>query len=142
MNCGFEDVSELDEILDKTNENWEEALSLFQQQRKPNADAIADLALYNFIEMRDLSGREDFQLRLKIEKMIAEKFPETFQTHYSMVTFSDLSYSEAKARGERQNELLDKIMALPDIEKKWDSEEVMKMAEAWVRGNATPDFSS
>jgi kynurenine 3-monooxygenase len=142
MNCGFEDVSELDEILDKTNENWDEALSLFQHQRKPNADAIADLALYNFIEMRDLSGREDFQLRLKIEKKIAERFPDDFQTHYSMVTFSDLSYSEAKRRGEKQNELLDRIMAMPGIEKEWDTEEVIKMAEAWLRGNMVPDFSS
>lgn len=136
MNCGFEDVRELDEILDATKENWEEALNKFQQQRKPNTDAIADLALYNFIEMRDLSGREDFQLRLKIEKKIAGKFPGKFMTHYSMVTFSDLSYSEAKRRGEKQNELLDKIMAISGIEKKWDSEEVMKMAKVWLKVNA------
>ena len=135
MNCGFEDVNELDEILTATNESWEEALNTFQHQRKPNTDAIADLALYNFIEMRDLSGREDFQLRLKIEKKIAGKFPERFMTHYSMVTFSDLSYVEAKHRGGKQNELLDKIMVLPGIETKWDNEEVMKMAEEWIGNN-------
>lgn len=132
MNCGFEDVNELDEILNATTENWEEALAKFQEQRKPNADAIADLALYNFIEMRDLSGREDFQLRLKIEKKIAATFPDKFMTHYSMVTFSDLSYSEAKKRGEKQSQLLDKIMALPGIEQDWDSPKVMKMAEEWI----------
>lgn len=129
MNCGFEDVNELDEILAATNEIWSEALSKFQQQRKPNADAIADLALYNYIEMRDLSGREDFQLRLKIEKKIAEQFPDRFMTHYSMVTFSDLSYSEAKKRGEQQSTLLDKLMAVPHIETKWDSNEVLSMAQ-------------
>ena len=132
MNCGFEDVNELDEILNATTENWEEALAKFQEQRKPNADAIADLALYNFIEMRDLSGREDFQLRLKIEKKIAAAFPDKSMTHYSMVTFSDLSYSEAKQRGEKQNQLLDKIMALPGIEQDWDSPKVIKMAEEWI----------
>ena len=132
MNCGFEDVFEFDQILTKSGDNWDEALNKLQIQRKPNADAIADLALYNFIEMRDLSGREDFQLRLKIEKKIAQKFADKFMTHYAMVTFSDLSYSEAKKRGEQQSELLDKIMAIPDIETKWESDEVLTLAENWI----------
>ncbi|MES2622267.1 MAG: NAD(P)/FAD-dependent oxidoreductase [Bacteroidota bacterium] len=135
MNCGFEDVNELDDILSTYGENWDEVLDKFQQQRKPNGDAILDLALYNYIEMRDLSGREDFQLRLKIETKIAETFSEQFMTHYSMVTFSDLSYSEAKERGEKQNELLNKLMTLPDIENKWNSEEVMHVAEEWIKAN-------
>jgi kynurenine 3-monooxygenase len=135
MNCGFEDVYELEGILNSTGENWEEALNKLQYQRKPNSDAIADLALYNFIEMRDLSGREDFQLRLKIEKRIAQKFADKFMTHYAMVTFSDLSYSEAKKRGEQQSLLLDKIMALPDIENNWESDMVMAIAEEWINNN-------
>lgn len=135
MICGFEDVRELDEILDATSESWDEALDKFQYQRKPNGDAIADLALYNYIEMRDLSGREDFQLRLKIERKIADRFSDKFMTHYSMVTFSELSYSEAKRRGERQNELLDRIMALPNIEEKWEGEEVMAIAANWIAAN-------
>jgi kynurenine 3-monooxygenase len=136
MNCGFEDVKEFDELLNTTNENWDAALDKLQYQRKPNADAIADLALYNFIEMRDLSGREDFQLRLKIEKKIAAQFPDKFMTHYSMVTFSDLSYSEAKKRGELQNGLLDRIMALPDIALQWDSPQVMHVAKEWIETNS------
>ncbi len=134
MNCGFEDAKELNDILN-TGKDWEAVLNDFQYQRKKNADAIADLALYNFIEMRDLSGRADFQLRLKIEKKIAEKFSDKFMTHYSMVTFSDLSYSEAKKRGEKQNELLDKIMAMSDIENKWEGNEVMKLASDWIAAN-------
>ena len=134
MNCGFEDVYELDEIL-SANENWDDVLERFQQHRKPNADAIADLALHNYIEMRDLSGRKDFQLRTQIEKKIAEKFGNTFMTHYAMVTFSDLSYAEAQQRGVKQNELLDKIMSLPDIEQRWHSEDVLQMAETWIAAN-------
>jgi kynurenine 3-monooxygenase len=135
MNCGFVDVKELCEILDNNPKEWDAVLNKFQHQRKPNADAIADLALYNYIEMRDLSGREDFQLRLKIEKRIAERFPVEFITHYAMVTFSDLSYAEAKKRGEQQNELLDKIMALPAINHTWQSEAVMDMAAEWIKAN-------
>ena len=85
--------------------------------------------------MRDLSGRKDFQLRTQIEKKIAERFSPKFMTHYSMVVFSDLSYNEAKLRGEKQNELLDKIMALPNIEQIWNDEEIMKMAEEWLAAN-------
>ncbi|MCW5907755.1 MAG: FAD-dependent monooxygenase [Chitinophagales bacterium] len=135
MNCGFEDVKELDEILDATGENWEAALDKFQHQRKPNGDAILDLALYNYIEMRDLSGREDFQLRLKIEKKIAAAFPDKFMTLYAMVTFSDFSYAEAKKRGEQQSELLDAIMQLPNIEQQWEGEAVMQMAKEWINKN-------
>lgn len=133
MNCGFEDVNELDDLLNTLGEDWDKVLDTFQQQRKPNADAILDLALYNYIEMRDLSGREDFQLRLKIEKRIAEAFPDKFMTHYAMVTFSDLSYSEAKKRGEEQNELLDQLMALPGITTRWESDEVLEIAKAWIK---------
>ncbi len=135
MNCGFEDVQELNTLLDATGENWDDTLNKFELQRKPNADAIADLALYNFVEMRDLSGREDFQLRLKIEKKIAQKFADKFMTHYAMVTFSDLSYNEAKKRGEQQSELLDKIMSIPGIETKWDGDEVLTIAERWIAEN-------
>lgn len=136
MNCGFEDVFELDEILDKQGENWDAVLEHFQKQRKPNADAILDLALYNYIEMRDLSGREDFQLRLKIEKQIAEWFPDEFMTHYSMVTFSDYSYHEAKTRGQEQSKLLDQIMAIPDIQNNWQSEAVKQVAARWLQQRA------
>jgi kynurenine 3-monooxygenase len=132
MICGFEDVKELNDILNGADGNWQEALDKFQHQRKPNSDAIADLALHNYIEMRDLSGREDFQLRTKIERRIADNFPDKFMTHYSMVTFSDLSYSEAKRRGEEQNDLLDKLMATTGIEQKWEGEEVLKTAAAWI----------
>ncbi len=132
MNCGFEDVKELDEILEVAGDNWEQALQKFQQQRKPNADAIADLALYNYIEMRDLSGRDDFQLRLKIEKRIAAAFPDKFMTHYAMVTFSDLSYAEAMKKGEEQSKLLDRLMQLKDIAQNWNGAEVLKVAEEWL----------
>lgn len=135
MNCGFEDVNELDDLMNTLGEDWDALLDTFQKQRKPNGDAILDLALHNYIEMRDLSGREDFQLRTKIEKKIAETFPDKFMTHYSMVTFSDLSYAEAKHRGEKQNELLDELMRLSDIATIWDSALVLQKAEKWINEN-------
>ena len=136
MNCGFEDVRILDELLESENENWELVLEKFQQIRKPNADAIADLALYNFIEMRDLSAEPKFQLRLKIEKRIAAAFSGKFNTLYSMVTFDQTPYSIAKEKAEKQNELLDQIMRLTNIEEKWEGEEVLEIAKIWIANNS------
>lgn len=133
MNCGFEDVCELDGLLTQHNEDWERVFQQYENARKPNGDAIADLALYNYIEMRDLSGREDFQLRLKIEKHLAQKFPGRFRALYSMVTFSHTPYSEAKEVAEQQGELLDAIMRLPDVASCWESDAVLQMAEAWLK---------
>lgn len=135
MNCGFEDVRILDELIEEHGENWNVVLDKFQHSRKPNADAIADLALYNFIEMRDLSGRADFQLRLKIEKRIAEAFPLQFQTLYSMVTFNQTPYHEALQRGKKQAALLDEIMQLNDVEHVWQTDIVLEKAKAWLSKN-------
>jgi len=131
MNCGFEDVDVLFQLLAQ-NPEQEKWLDAFQHSRKPNSDAIANLALYNYIEMRDLSGKAGFQLRTKIEKRIARHFPGRFHTLYSMVTFSELPYATALSKGKEQGELLDKIMHLHDIENKWESDAVLKMAEDWL----------
>jgi kynurenine 3-monooxygenase len=135
MNCGFEDVRILDEILDATGENWSEALDQYQHSRKPNADAIADLALYNYIEMRDLSAQPEFQLRLKIEKKIAAHFPQRFNTLYSMVTFDQVPYAEAQRKAAEQGTLLDEIMRLDNIAERWDSTEVIEIAETWLNSH-------
>jgi kynurenine 3-monooxygenase len=133
MNCGFEDVRILDEILDATNGDWQQALHQYQYSRKPDADAIADLALYNYIEMRDLSAQPAFQLRLKIEKKIAASFPRKFNTLYSMVTFDQVPYAEAQKKAKEQGALLDKIMDMDQIADKWDTEEVIQIADRWIK---------
>ncbi len=135
MNCGFEDVRILDELLEEGHD-IKTVFQKFEISRKPNSDAIADLALYNYIEMRDLSARADFQLRGKIERKIAAAFPDKFQTAYSMVTFnSDMPYSEAQARSQKQGELLDTLMKIKNIETKWDSELVLSMAKTWIENH-------
>jgi kynurenine 3-monooxygenase len=107
MNAGFEDCRILTRYLRKYE--WAEAIQEFQKERKPDADAIADLALHNFIEMRDLVADEEFLLRKKIEARLHEAFPETWVPLYSMVTFHDqLRYSEALNRGRQQQEIMEK----------------------------------
>lgn len=127
MNCGFEDCTVLDQLMEKHGDNWEVILNEFQHSRKPNSDAIAELAVMNFVEMRDLVGSKDFLLRKKIEARIHDKYPEKWLPLYSQVTFSDIPYSVALANGRKQDEIMKKVMNLKGIEEKWDSHEVETM---------------
>ena len=127
MNCGFEDCTVLDELMEKHGDNWEVVLNEFQNSRKPNADAIAELAVMNFVEMRDLVGSKEFLLRKKIESRIHDKYPEKWLPLYSQVTFSDIPYSVALANGKKQDEIMKKVMSISGIEDKWDSAEVENM---------------
>lgn len=126
MNCGFEDCAELDALITKHDHDWDRIFSAYEIARKPNGDAIAELSKRNFIEMSDLSGDRRFQIRKKIEAKFSEKFPDLWTPLYSLVTFSPrVPYSEALRMGDEQNEVMEKIMALPNIEDDWDEQYVM-----------------
>ncbi len=128
MNCGFEDCSVLNALIDKHNNDWEKILNEFQQLRKPDADAIADLAINNFVEMRDKVGDPRFLLQKKIEANVSKKYPGKWIPAYSQVTFSPhIRYSEALRNGIRQEKIMQDVMSIPGIETKWEHEEVEKM---------------
>ena len=121
MNAGFEDCRVLNELLDKHNDHWKAVLSEFQQLRKPDADAIARLALDNFVEMRDLVADEDFLLRKKIEARLHELYPDKWIPLYTMVTFrDDLRYSYALSTGQKQKAIMDEVMKTPGIATTWE----------------------
>ena len=122
MNAGFEDCRVLNDLLTQYNDRWEDVLPAFQQQRKPDADAIAQLALDNFVEMRDLVADADFLLRKKIEARLHQLYPSRWIPLYSMVTFHDnIRYSDAYAIGQRQKKIMDRVMATPGIAQTWES---------------------
>jgi kynurenine 3-monooxygenase len=96
--------------------------SEFQELRKPDADAIARLALDNFIEMRDLVADSDFLLRKKIEGKLYELFPDKWIPLYPMVTFMDsMRYSDALRIGQKQKIIMDQVMKTPNLESTWQS---------------------
>ncbi len=106
INCGFEDGTVLIQLLDRYNADWEGVFSEFERERKVNTDAIADMAVENFVEMRDRVGDSRFLLRKKVELMLEEQFPKRFVPKYSMVTFHRVPYSVAFARGVVQDQIL------------------------------------
>jgi kynurenine 3-monooxygenase len=111
MNCGFEDVRLFDELIDEYHQNWDLIFPEFGARRKANADAIADLAKANFIEMRDKVADPDFLLRKRIEARINQIYPSRWTPLYSMVTFCpDIPYSTALLRGKIQDEWMDRLM--------------------------------
>ncbi|CAM3847346.1 FAD-dependent monooxygenase [Corallococcus sp. ZKHCc1 1396] len=91
MNCGFEDCAVLDGLLE-SQADWEETFSAFERRRKTNADAIADMAVENFIEMRDSTGDPRFLLEKGVEKVLLNAFPGEFVSRYPLVSFSRVPY--------------------------------------------------
>ncbi|MDF2453497.1 MAG: FAD-dependent monooxygenase [Bacteroidota bacterium] len=125
MNCGFEDCVVLNELMEKHGDLNAACLKEYETLRKPDGDAIADLAIANFIEMRDKTADKTFLLQKKIEAHFSAKHPEKWIPLYSMVTYTpSIRYSEALIAGNKQQAIMDKIMMMPDIENKWDSTEV------------------
>ena len=128
MNCGFEDCAVLNSLIEKHNDNWAEILPEYQSLRKPDGDAIADLALNNFVEMRDKVADPKFLLQKKIEAAFSKKHPDKWAPLYSQVTFSpQIRYSDALVNGQKQEAIMQQIMAMPNIENKWQDEGIEKL---------------
>ena len=122
MNAGFEDCRVFNALLDEHRDDWHQAVTAFQRERKPDTDAIAELALDNFVEMRDLVADREFLLRKKIEGRLYELYPERWIPLYPMVTFHhELGYEHARKMGVKQKKIMDDVMKQPDIEFNWQN---------------------
>jgi kynurenine 3-monooxygenase len=124
MNAGFEDITILNELILQYGDDWHTIFSEYQKSRKPNADAIAELAERNFSEMSAKTADENFLLQKKIEKWFSDKHPDKWMPLYSRVTFSLQPYAEALAIGEYQNEIMQKVLKMDNIAQIWDSKDV------------------
>lgn len=124
MNAGFEDCRIFTEMLEAGNWNFEKVIPAFAAAHYRNGHAIADLAMRNFVEMRDLTADPEFLLRKKIERKVHEKSPEEWIPLYSMVTFRETDYEKALEEGRRQDRIMEQVMQLPDIHENWDSDAV------------------
>lgn len=106
MNSGFEDAVELAELLEAIPNDSAQVFAEFERRRKPNADAIAAMALENYIEMRDRVDDADYLLMRELDRILAARHPGRWVPRYSMVTFSRIPYATALERGETQAQLL------------------------------------
>ena len=129
MNSGFEDCSELIRLLDEHDEDWSRVLPEFSRQRKPNADAIADMAIENHTTMQHSVIDPKFHLKKAIGFELERRFPETFIPRYSLVMFHNIPYAEAKRRGVVQQEILDELVADVDQIENVDFELAQRLVE-------------
>jgi kynurenine 3-monooxygenase len=109
MNAAFEDCSAFDQCLGDPDQPWKEVFAEFEKRRRPNTDAIADMALENYIEMRSTVREPKFQLKKDLSFRLEERHPGRFIPRYSMVMFHTIPYAEAKRRGAIQEEILDEL---------------------------------
>ncbi len=112
MNASFEDVVVFDEILNQYEGDWSKVFSAYEKERKKDTDAIADLALDNFHEMKAHTASALFQEKRKLETAFEKEFPLEYYSKYSLVTFNeDIPYSEAMKRGRAQDKAILNLLA-------------------------------
>ena len=124
MNAGFEGCYVLDKLLEKHGDDWTSCFDEYSKYRKPDGDGVQDLSMHNFVVMRDKTADPQFLLQKKIELKFSKKYPEKWLPLYSMVSFSNIRYSDAWKIGQQQEAIMQKIMSIPNIEGIWDSESV------------------
>jgi len=111
MNCGFEDAVELADLFAAGASDTGGIFAEFERRRRPNAEAIAAMALENYVEMRDSVADPAFLLRRELGRVLAARNPDRFVPRYSMVTFTRMPYAEAFARGAAQERVLRALTA-------------------------------
>ena len=106
MNAAFEDCVVLDDCLEKFQDNRERAFSEYCVKRKENTDALADLAIGNFIEMRDKTASRAFRAKKKLDQLLEASLPGIYLPLYTMVTFTRIPYAEAAHRARLQDRIV------------------------------------
>tara|TARA_B110000858_G_scaffold66329_1_gene76952 strand:- start:809 stop:1180 length:372 start_codon:yes stop_codon:yes gene_type:complete len=115
----------LDELLDKHGDDLNSCFEEYSETRKPNGDGLQDLSMQNFIVMRDNTADPTFLLQKEIEKKFSNLYPDKWIPLYSMVSFTNIPYSDAWKIGMKQEKMMQSIMSIPNIAKIWESDEIM-----------------
>ena len=132
MNASFEDCRVLNHLIEEFGTNWGKVFDEFCIARKPNTDAIADMAEENFYEMRNAVADPIFQRKRELETKLEQTFPDYF-SKYSMVTFqADVPYLVAKQKGNAQDKLLMEICAKVENVSELDLNKVLKKVKEAV----------
>ena len=110
MNCGFEDAWELAQQIDQNSDDWSTIFKNTDEQRYANGNAIADMAIENYIEMRDSVNDPIFRLKKELSFELEKRWPTLFSPRYSLVMFHRLPYAEAQSRGRAQDDILSQLV--------------------------------
>ncbi len=111
MNCAFEDCSALAKLMKAGKPNWERVFETFVRERLLHTDAIAEMAIENFIEMRDKTASPIFRTRKKLQHALHHIVPRWFTPLYNMISFSTIPYAEARRRARLQSQIIAIVLA-------------------------------
>ena len=128
-NCAFEDIVVLDGCLDDTGGNWAHALAQFEQRRHEHTDAIAAMALANFVEMRDKVASPVYKTRKRLEHALERLLPGRYVSQYELVSFTTVPYADVRRRVRRQQLVLGALVA-------GGTASVTAFVSAWTRSAA------
>lgn len=133
MNAGFEDCTVLSNLMDQYGDDWASLLKAYEHKRKPNGDAVGELALMNFVEMRDKVADPTFLKRKKIEKQLGILYPKEFISIYEMVSFSHTPYDTIIKCITAQDELLGKVMTAGNFDELIISDNFKIQLDIWIK---------
>ena len=111
MNSGFEDVFYFNQILEKLGEDWEQVFKKYYEKQKPNGDAIGDMAVENYLVMRDKVADPRYLLKRAIDHKLEIEFPKIYRPKYGMVTYTLIPYQLAQKAGVLQERILESLAA-------------------------------
>ncbi len=138
MNAAFEDCAALDALLE-SQPDWQRVFAEFERERRPNAEAIAQMALENYVEMRDAVLDAGFVRRKRLAMALERLFPDRFIPRYSMVMFHpQIPYAEALRRGAVQAQLLEELIAAHPGAQPGDGEFDAQLAARLVGARLAP----
>ena len=130
MNASFEDVVVFDEALENHTGDWEATFKAYQKARKKDTDAIADLAIDNFYEMKEHTAAPIFQQKRKLETALEQEFPAEYASKYRLVTFQEqIGYAEAMQRGRAQDKAMLRLISKEKINDRMTLEEKLKLVK-------------
>jgi kynurenine 3-monooxygenase len=112
MNAAFEDCTVLAQCLKQHGPGGERAFREFEARRKIHTDALADLCLLNFVEMRDLVGSRVFLMRKKLENFLHQLMPRWYLPLYTMIQFTRIPYATARRRARRQDRIVGLLLGI------------------------------
>ena len=131
MNASFEDVVEFDKVLDENLDNWETVFTTYEKSRKKDTDAIADLAIDNFHEMKDHVANPIFQEKRKLEMALEKNFPDDYSSKYSLVTFNEhIGYREAMLKGRAQDKAILNMLTDNEININGDLKKILEKVKS------------
>ncbi len=130
MNASFEDVTVFDAILEQHEGDWETIFKVYEKTRKADTDAIADLAIDNYYEMRDHVANPIFKVKRAIEMALEKEFPKDYFSKYAMVTFKeDIPYQTAMTKGRAQDKAILNLIANKEIDTNEDLNTIFKKVQ-------------